>query len=215
LFPSVRLAISRATRRAPARFRIVEFSVQRDHVHLIVEASGKRELSSGVRGVAIRIARYVNDLLMRRGRFWADRWFGRALRSPREVRHALAYVLSNFRKHAGRALPPGIDPYSSGGWFEGWREWHPGARVAPRFAARPPPRVSVSDCGGATELQSRPSSPPTQWLTTVGWRRHGLLSWSEQPAESPLHTPARHHPRADPAQPTPRNRSQPTLRSRL
>jgi len=102
VFPSVRLALSRATRSAPERFRILQFSVQRDHVHIIVEAIDKRALSSGVRGLAIRIARYVNDLLGRRGTFWADRWHGRALRSPREVRNALVYVLANFRKHVPR-----------------------------------------------------------------------------------------------------------------
>jgi putative transposase len=185
LFPTVRLAISRATRRAPARFRVVEFSVQHDHVHLIVEASNKRELSAGVRSVSIRIARYVNDLLARRGRFWADRWFGRALRSPREVRYALSYVLSNFRKHARSPLPPGIDPFSSGGWFEGWQEWTPNGRAPARVAARPPPGVAVQsgEVVDGNELRSRPCLAARQWLTSVGWRRHGLLSWVARPGE--------------------------------
>ena len=78
-----------ATQRAPERFRVLHFSVQWDHVHLVVEASDKRALSAGVRGVAIRLARYVNELVMRKGRFWADRWHGRALTSPRQVRQVL------------------------------------------------------------------------------------------------------------------------------
>ncbi len=107
VFPTVRLALLRAGRRDPERFRVLQFSVQHDHVHLIVEAKDKRALSSGVRSVAIRIARYVNDLLGRRGRLWADRWHGRALRTPREVRNALVYVLANFRKHARDATGKG------------------------------------------------------------------------------------------------------------
>jgi hypothetical protein len=36
-----------------------EYSVQTDHVHLIAEAEHRRALSSGVRGLAIRLARAV------------------------------------------------------------------------------------------------------------------------------------------------------------
>jgi hypothetical protein len=99
---------------------VVQLSVQYDHLHLIVEAQDKVSLSSGMRSLAIRIARSVNTLVGRRGRFWADRWHGRALTSPRQVRTALVYVLANFRKHARRRLGPGIDPFSSGAWFDGW-----------------------------------------------------------------------------------------------
>jgi putative transposase len=90
-----------------AGFRIVHYSVQHNHVHLIVEAGSTRELASGVRGLAVRIARRVNRLLFRGGRFWADRWHGRALTSPRQVRNALVYVLQNHRKHACLALAAG------------------------------------------------------------------------------------------------------------
>ena len=64
-------------------FRLCEFSVQSTHIHLIVEASGKSALSTGVQGLAVRIARRVNRLWKRRGIFFA------------EVRNALVYVLQN------------------------------------------------------------------------------------------------------------------------
>jgi REP-associated tyrosine transposase len=53
------------------------------------------------------------------GKVWADRYHVRALATPREVRHALVYVLQNVRKHlpGGR----GLDPWSSAAWFTGWR----------------------------------------------------------------------------------------------
>ena len=108
VFPTLGIAIREATRRNPEAFRILHFSVQWDHVHLVVEASDGRALSSGVAGVAIRLARAVNELLMRRGRFWADRWHGRELASPRQVRNALVYVLGNFRKHANARLGAGV-----------------------------------------------------------------------------------------------------------
>jgi REP element-mobilizing transposase RayT len=172
VFPTVRLALVRAARRDPKRFRIVHFSVQRDHVHLIVEAADKRSLSSGVRSVAIRIALYVNELLSRRGPLWADRWHGRALANPSEVRNALVYVLANFRKHARRPALAGVDPYSSARWFDGFRE--------ARTGLPPPLAEPVSWRNGREAPVSKDFSPRT-WLLRVGWRRHGLISTAEVP----------------------------------
>jgi REP element-mobilizing transposase RayT len=201
VFPTVRLAISRAARRDPETFRVVHFSVQRDHVHLIVEAKDARALSSGMRSIAIRVARYVNDLLSRRGRFWADRWHGRALSTPREVRNAIVYVLANFRKHARRAIPCGIDPFSSAAWFDGWREWRVDSGMPPPFAEPPPWRHSdtwwqvEADVGAPIALATRVLAPERfisrlepqgnatarTWLARRGWRKHGLVGLDEAP----------------------------------
>ena len=179
VFPTVRLALARASRREPKRFRIVHFSVQRDHLHLIVEARDKRALSAGMRSVAIRVARYVNDLLSRRGPLWAGRWHGRALKSSREVRNALVYVLANFRKHARQPLGAGMDPYSSAEWFDGWRGWRAESGVPPPFAAPRRWRRSAAAVGEAEA--SRGDFASETWLGGVGWRRYGLLSMLERP----------------------------------
>ncbi|HWP09245.1 MAG TPA: transposase [Polyangiaceae bacterium] len=182
VYPTVRLALARAARRDPARFRLLHFSVQHDHVHLIVEAADKRALSSGVRSVAIRVARYVNDLLSRRGPLWADRWHGRALRTPREVRNALVYVLTNFRKHARGRRAPGIDPFSSGLWFDGWRTWRPASGVAPPFAERAAwLRHHQAADPGDRQVVGRART----WLAQVGWRRLGLVSLDAAPRAKP------------------------------
>jgi putative transposase len=163
--------VASANARNPRAFRVLHFSVQRDHVHFIVEAKSAEALSSGVRSVAIRIARYVNELLARTGPLWEGRWRGRALTTPRQVRDALVYVLANFRKHARHPPPPGIDPYSSGAWFDGWRGFDPASGGVPPFALR----------GPATGERS--VSPPAEWLARIGWRRHGLLELDEAPRE--------------------------------
>jgi REP element-mobilizing transposase RayT len=171
VFPTVCLAIKGATERAPERFRVVHFSVQWDHLHLVVEASDRRALSAGVRSVAIRVARYVNALVMRKGRFWADRWHGRALASPREVRAALVYVFGNFRKHAFRPLGRAVDAYSSAVRFDGWREFQSGVD---------PPLVGAAShraLGAAVVV-----TPSRTWLGSFGWRRRGLLELDEAPA---------------------------------
>jgi putative transposase len=170
VFPTVRRALSQATRRSPC-FRIVHYSVQVDHVHLIIEAADKASLSRGIRGLVIRIARQVNQLLMRKGPLWADRWHARALTSPRQARNALVYVLCNFRKHTLRALA-GIDPFSSAPYFDGWRI-EPGVSLP--LAGPAPPMPAPSD------LRERGIVSPRTWLVRQGWRRHGLIGVEEGP----------------------------------
>src|SRR5262245_56796239 len=96
VFAAVRssLAVSSGT-----RFRILQFSVQMDHLHLLVEAESTEGLARGCQGLGVRIARAVNRILGRRGTVWGDRYYARALSTPAEVRRALVYVLQNFRKH--------------------------------------------------------------------------------------------------------------------
>ena len=140
------------------QFRIVHYSVQANHLHLIVEAENKKALSSGMRGLAVRMARRVNKLLFRRGRFLADRWHGRALASPSQVRNALVYVLQNHKKHFPSKLTPALDTHSSVHWFDGLAKPIPSS-----FRSIGPPSV----CS------------PRTWLPRIGWRRHGRIRASE------------------------------------
>ena len=157
-------AIRRASRDA---FRIIEFSIQANHVHLLVEADDKRALSRGVQGLAIRLARVVNGCLGRRGRVWDDRWHGRALGSPREVRNALVYILRNAKKHV-HAVSNNVDHCSSAPWFQGFLyEGRVGDGVGD---ARPPPDPGPSPVRGART-----------WLGLHGWRRFGLIAATEGP----------------------------------
>jgi REP element-mobilizing transposase RayT len=71
LFGRVRRALAQGRERFG--FRLVHFSVQRDHLHLLVEAGDRRALSRGVQGLSVRIARAANGELGRKGRVFADR----------------------------------------------------------------------------------------------------------------------------------------------
>jgi REP element-mobilizing transposase RayT len=173
VFPTVRLAIAKANRREHdlgGRCRVVHFSVQFDHIHLIVEAPSRAALSRGVAGLTISIARRVNGLVNRRGRVFADRWHGRALTSPRAVRHALVYVLANFKKHdlGGGAKRARVDGYSSAPYFADFSE----------YGGKSPVQVELRFARHGT-------APPTvaarTWLLGQGWRRHGRLSLDESP----------------------------------
>ena len=119
-------------------FSLVHYSVQRNHLHLIVEAEDKRALSRGMQGLQIRLARRLNAAIGRAGKLFADRYHAHVLSTPREVRHALAYVLNNAKKHlrqAGRAVSKRwIDPCSTARRFFADREagvrMHRGLRIA-------------------------------------------------------------------------------------
>jgi putative transposase len=138
-------------------FRLLQFSAQSDHLHLIVEADSTLHLSRGLQGLAIRCARAINRAAARRGTVWHQRYHIHALLTPREVRSALVYVLLNFRKHLRAA--PGIDPFSSGPWFDGWAH-------QPTMAPPPAPVVRAQT-----------------WLGAIGWRRAGgSLDCRETPA---------------------------------
>lgn len=153
VFRAVRVALGAASRRV---FRVLHFSVQADHLHLLVEADGHGDLRRGLQGLAIRVARAVNRACARHGAVWADRYHGHPLATPREVRHALVYVLQNWRKHVPGAR--GLDPRSSASWFTGWRT--------------PVPAIAAD----------APVARARTWLACVGWRRHGFISASEGPA---------------------------------
>jgi putative transposase len=153
-----------------AAFRVLHYSVQADHVHLIVEAQSGAALSAGARGVSIRIARAINRELGRAGPVWSERYHARALTTPSDVRSALVYVLMNWKKHGLRERwpdPPGrkIDPCSSAPWFDGFR-----------VALAPPAEPAAT-------------WRPRTWLGGAGWRRRGLIGLDEIPArpgERPL-----------------------------
>jgi hypothetical protein len=148
----------RAGKQKPG-FRVVHFSIQANHVHLIVEAAGRRMLWRGMTGVNVRIARAVNRELDRKGRVIADRYHARDLTRPLEVRNAIVYVLTNFRHHVRARSDERFDPWSSARWFGGWTEL-------------PPPPATPA-----------PVAAPRTWLLGIGWKRHGLVRPDEAPVE--------------------------------
>jgi REP element-mobilizing transposase RayT len=150
-----------AFRVAKQRFgtRLVQFSIQANHLHLIVEAEGQPALSRAMQGLAVRLARRLNAHIGRRGQVFSDRYHSRALRTPLEVRRALLYVLQNHRHHARIHHATGLDSMSSAVYFDGFSS----GRAAP--------------VGGDS-----PVVASSAWLLSIGWRRHGLLRGDEAPS---------------------------------
>jgi putative transposase len=97
-------------------FRLVHFSVQGNHIHMIVEAPDAETLARAMKGIEVRMARALNKVMNRRGPVFADRYHAHLLASPREAANAVRYVLENWIIHAQRNAEPvpfGIDPFCS------------------------------------------------------------------------------------------------------
>jgi hypothetical protein len=155
-----------AHRRRPGIERLTPVHVTLgNHLHLVGEARSNRALSRGMQGFKNRVTRGLNRLCGgRKGTVWADRYHLEVLRSPKQVKAVLAYVLNNARRHgiAPAANPGWVDPFSSARYFDGW--------------ATGPPE--------AADRRSTPGAPVAEaesWLLTVGWRQHGLIRPDEVP----------------------------------
>ena len=146
----------------PEGFRVVHFSTQSDHLHVLVEADSHEAFVRGMRSLSVRVAKRVNRTLRRpglRGKVWGDRYHRHDLGTPREVRNALVYVLANFKKHfAVRTGAPLLDACSSAVWFTGW--------VAHRKLPDGDP----------------PVVPARTKLLAELWQEHGLVHPGERPA---------------------------------
>jgi REP element-mobilizing transposase RayT len=146
-------------------FRVCHLSIQANHLHFLVEATDRTALSRGMQRLNILVARALNRELGRSGKLFAFRYHATQIKSPKQARHALAYVLNNWRRHredegCERASVARLDPYSSALAFDGWEG---GSYKAPEgFGPLP---VSVAET----------------WLLRVGWKRHGLIGEREVP----------------------------------
>ncbi len=141
-----------------------QFSIQRDHMHVMSEADSNDALARGIQGWEIRVAKRINRKLGRKGKVFADRFHAVPVRLPRQLRNTLCYVINNAHRH-GETIDPrwnGIDPFSSAWHFEGWShdDWRRG--LAPPSGE---PTVAAAE----------------SWLLRQGWLRWGRIGVGEVP----------------------------------
>src|SRR5919197_4060570 len=129
--------------RQRAGFRVAHFSVQGNHLHLLVEAGDRKSLGAGMKALVIRVARVINSMMNACGAVFTDRYHSHVLRTPTEVRRALAYVLDNYQSHVRRR----------------------GEKIAPDFVDR-----FASSCPDHRELVSEPRTwlLKVGWLRGAG-----------------------------------------------
>lgn len=163
--PSLRSQVLEAVERAlrltrRPDFRIVEHSVQSNHLHLAVEADDSGALARGMKSLLVRATRMLDKAMGRgRGSWWSGRYHRQDLKTPRQVRNALVYILNNWRKHGvvfAHALV--LDACSSARWFEGW------------------------SIARTTRDGPSPFEPARTPLSRYPWKRHDAIHPLEMPA---------------------------------
>ena len=175
MYKAVRRAlITTFTRRS---FRIVHLSIQGTHVHLLIEADNRDALSRGMQAFQISAAKHLNAAMMvrtgkaRRGTVFVDRYHARTIRTPKQARNALAYVLNNWRKHrenrSAMSLEHGwrVDPFSTAPLFTGWRD------------------IDTASIAWPATYEPLPVWEAKTWLLREGWKKHGLISSTEIPSD--------------------------------
>ena len=168
IYHAVRRVLGRYIARAD--FRVVHVSIQNTHIHLLVEASDRAALTRGMQSLAINTARAFHALGRPGhrgcGPVFAHRYHATQIRTPFHARHALAYVLNNWRRHQmdfhnGKLREERLDPYSSAIVFDGWaRNW--------KFAK-------------PENYSPLPVSPPKTELLRSRWKSAGLVDPWERP----------------------------------
>ena len=147
-------------------FRIVHISIQRNHLHLVVEAGDKDALSRRMQSLTISLARAFNAEWGRTGKVFAYRYAAKQIKSYRYARNAIAYVLNNWRRHrvdfAEGCETDFLDQYSSAVSFAGWTM-----------------RFGKPTIANYTPL---PVSPPKTYLLREGWKEYGRIDPFERPA---------------------------------
>jgi REP element-mobilizing transposase RayT len=154
------------------RFRIVHLSIQRTHIHLIVEANDKRALASGMQGFQISAARHLNAAISkgklgppRRGTVFPDRYHAEIITTPTQARHTLNYVLNNWRKHEEDRRQPmsewKVDWFSSAAMFPDWAEYKEDEYALWQGPETYEPLVVYR---------------PRTWILREGWKKVGTIS---------------------------------------
>jgi REP element-mobilizing transposase RayT len=177
IYQAIREATLTTARRET--FRIIHLSIQRNHIHLLIEADDKRALASGMQGFQISAAKHLNAAISkgkpgprRRGVVFPDRYHAEIITSPTQARHALSYVMNNWRKHQEDRKAPmsswKIDWFSSAAMFPGWAEYDEEEAFFRRGPDTYDPLIVYQ---------------PRTWLLKVGYLRGGSpISYREVPS---------------------------------
>ena len=143
-------------------FRLVHYALLGNHAHLIVEARDRHALGRGMKSVTMRMVRAAERAFAWHGKLLADRYHMRVLKTPREVRNAIRYVLLNAARHR-RAQLETLDPASSGRWFDGWKSG----------------TARLGRCPGLRAVAGAHT-----WLLREGWKRYGLIDPLDLPGSA-------------------------------
>lgn len=138
--------------------RILHYSIQKDHLHLIAEADDNTALGLGMRSFGTRFGKALREIIGGSGRVFVGRYHLNVLDNPTKMKNALSYVLQNQAKHT--RLVRHVDQYSSAPYFGKWKELF-GPQMGPVLVDTSKTPPSLPDY----------LSTPRSWIAREGWMR--------------------------------------------
>ena len=92
--------LKRAIQKARAQgLRIHHYTLEHDHVHLIVEAQNNLELGKGMQAFGVCFAKGINKFKAFKGTAYKHRYHLRKINSARDLKTVMRYVFNNSKKH--------------------------------------------------------------------------------------------------------------------
>jgi putative transposase len=137
---------------------VIHYSVQNDHIHMIVEAKDNQSLARGMMSLCGRLGKNIRSLVGGSGPVFKGRFHVHVLNSPTEMKRALDYVLTNISKHM--KVFDYVDEFSSGMAFKEWRKL-----LGKRYTN------IVHDQAKQYARDLQELSAARSWLCRVGWMR--------------------------------------------
>ena len=97
--PEIRDVVERAMRHFDqARYRLGEFIVMSNHVHVVITPWGDHTLSAILHSWKSFTSHEINRMLQRTGTLWQKESFDHIVRSPEEMERIVSYIRNNGRR---------------------------------------------------------------------------------------------------------------------
>lgn len=140
------------------QLHVLHFSLQSNHVHLILECVNNKALANGMKSLAGGFGRAIRKCGGGEGPVFKGRYHLQLIKKPKQMKSGLAYVLLNQSKH--EELVPYSDRFSSSAHFHQWKKLL-GKDTGPLLPSRQKHR----------RLLPNYLSSPRSWLAQEGWQR--------------------------------------------
>ncbi len=79
--------------------RVIHFSLEYDHVHLLIEADNNLILGKGMQAFGVTLSKAINRLKKLKGGVYKHRYHFRQISSTRELKIVMNYIFTNGLKH--------------------------------------------------------------------------------------------------------------------
>lgn len=91
--------------------RIIHYTLEYNHIHLLVEAADKQTVHQGMQSFGITFAKKINAIKRLKGTVYKHRYHLRKINSPRELKNVLYYIFNNGIHHKRTSTV--LDPYNT------------------------------------------------------------------------------------------------------